>query len=121
MPGFVTASLVCMTLQYLANEGSVARIKYVAKLSPTIASTPIERDLALSEIAVTEKPPREFPQKVMDFLTWVAPFKQLTDEEYLELMKKKRDAASLRLASVRKHLDDPEKQFGPTSGVEKPP
>lgn len=116
VPGVVTASLVCTLIQYLSNEASIARIKFVARAEPQILNPPSPAIYTPPPAPSLSPPPpaRSFSQRVMDAMTVIAPVKRLTDEEYLALMEKQQ-------AQLEEKLKGVQKEMGRDSSSERPP
>ncbi|KAG9000891.1 hypothetical protein FRB94_001531 [Tulasnella sp. JGI-2019a] len=81
--------VIAPVLQFAYNEASIRRdISHSAQ---------VERE-ALS--SGTEEP-KNASEKIMEVMTWVAPVKKISDQEYLDLMKKQQDAVEKRLDEVQ--------------------
>lgn len=59
-----------------------------------------------SQPSIPEGPAPSFSEKVMNAMSWVAPIKKLSDEEYLEVMQRQKDALEKRLGDVKSELGE---------------
>ncbi|KDQ12249.1 hypothetical protein BOTBODRAFT_419197 [Botryobasidium botryosum FD-172 SS1] len=96
VPGIVTASLICTLIQYASNELSLARIKLVSKQQAQQVQAPQVVPAPL----LSRDPAPSSSQKIMDVLSHVAPIRRLSDEEYLQMMEKKKIEVDKRLHEV---------------------
>jgi len=97
IPGSLSIGAICTLLQLAFNELSITRLKYISNSGRTVA---------LPEVS-TNPPSKSTSEHILAFLG----MKEVTDEEYLEKMKKKREGylkeiAELEQQLAREHDDD---------------
>lgn len=97
-------------LQFAYNEAS---LRFRPPPLPFTTTLDLENGDALEKPFASgsnsDLPKKETSEKVMDVMTWVAPVKKLTDQEYAEIMRKQQEA-------VEKRLREMEKEKGRSSG-----
>lgn len=81
--------VIAPILQFAYNEASIRR--------DASQSAQIQRE----SISTESNEPRNASEKIMQVMTWVAPVRKISDQEYLDLMKKQQEAVEKRLDEVR--------------------
>lgn len=108
VPGIITAGLVCTAFQFAYNELEVARIKYVSKkLQPPQSPAPSIPAPSLPEpvqpLPLQEDEPRpSLSERVFTALGW----HKVSDEQYLEKLKLKREMYLHRIAELQKEKEE---------------
>ncbi|RDX56469.1 hypothetical protein OH76DRAFT_389373 [Lentinus brumalis] len=98
LSGARTGAIICTVLQLGYNELGVMRVKFVSR---KIKETRPPADV----VPVSDAPtPVSDPSRlsIFDRLVRVIGFRKLTDEEYLEALKKQRDEALARIAVIER-------------------
>ncbi|KAG8908076.1 hypothetical protein FRB99_000520 [Tulasnella sp. 403] len=93
MSGAVAWALTATTLQFAYNEAS--KVIYE---QPKQITTSLPAHNAAEPAGSNQE--NGFSDKVMKVMTWVAPVRKLSDEEYLEAMKKKQAAIEKKLVQL---------------------
>jgi hypothetical protein len=133
VPGFTTASLVCLGAQYIFNELDVARVKYISRHGTAVAPTtsPVSNTATL----VPSPPHHEGSPKVMETSNVAMPvtiepteatvtkpvserifdklgglFSKISDDQYLEMLKQKRDGYLARIEQLKAQLEAEEEE-----------
>ncbi|GBE82111.1 hypothetical protein SCP_0404910 [Sparassis crispa] len=107
-PGITTAAIVCTALQLAYNELGIARIKYVSKTlqasqKPHLSETSPSQELSSS------KPHKPVAERVLSMLG----FHRMSDTEYLDSLKQKRDRYLRRIAELEEERDSEKGQDPP--------
>lgn len=118
-PGVTTAALICTFLQLVYNELGIMRIKYVSnKLQSSGDMVPAQTlpptTPAPPRVRIDHEPPRPMMERILTALG----FHQIPDQEFLAMMKRKRDGYLQRIAELEKDIEE-QKQKGeepPKSG-----
>ncbi|KAF9558001.1 hypothetical protein CPC08DRAFT_667974 [Agrocybe pediades] len=92
IPGMLVAGTACTILQYGYNEMSIARLKYLSKQ---------REDISLPTVEQTG-PSKPWSERLLALVG----VRVLSDEEYLEKMKKKRDAYLLQIADLERKREE---------------
>ncbi|KAF8634088.1 hypothetical protein AX15_001090 [Amanita polypyramis BW_CC] len=103
LPGSMAAATVCLVLQYAFNEAGIARLKYVSRYQASVSqSLPTEPSSLSSDqnISLTEPSP-----SLMERVVHAIGVRRMTDEEYLQRMKKTREHHLQRIAELEKQLE----------------
>ncbi|KAI0957944.1 hypothetical protein AcW1_006170 [Taiwanofungus camphoratus] len=101
IPGITTAGLVCTFLQLAYNELGIARIKYVSKkMQESSSVTPPEPSTFPSTPPFDKNTDLEPPRPVIDRILTYLGFHKLSGDEYLDMMKRKRDGYLRRIAEL---------------------
>ena len=113
LPGLMAGSIICTLLQFAYNEIGVMRVKYVSQtlgdaealpvlqpFKPTLPPTPEVSRGKPSDVVGTR--PQSFSDRVFD---WFG-FHRVADDEYLERLKRQRDAHLIRIAELEKELQE---------------
>jgi len=109
IPGIITASLITTSLQFLFNEADVLRVKYISRSKGI--EHPFGNQLLVRPHSVqTDADARSLPERIMDGIAKVFPVTKMTDEEYLEKLKKQRSEIEQKLERVRRQLKEVEEQ-----------
>jgi hypothetical protein len=120
VPGFIAGGLVCTLLQLAGNEAEVARVKYVAnKLKQP---EPAVRTPATSVTVPASKPDltaesvsqRPWTDRVLDRLG----FERMSDEQYLEKLKRSREVHLARIRELEQELEQEQQNVPPKSSDE---
>jgi hypothetical protein len=114
LPGASTAAVACVLLQLAFNELAVARVKYVSRsLHPSSQHT-IQTSLN-PRPQLNTGPPLEpaipFLKRVLTGLG----LREVSDEEYLATMKKRRDVYVKQIRKLERQIDE-ERKMGGSSG-----
>jgi len=100
LSGAAVWALTSALLQLAYNEASLARTNFASEFHRTRTihegAPSVPTDAA------------GFSYSLMSLMTWIAPVKKLSDEEYVELMKKKKDAIDRRVEELSRKGDDSE-------------
>lgn len=103
LPGAVTASVVCVLLQYAVNEADIARLRYITQQRYESTSQPlVDPSLSASPTLV---------QRIIHAVG----IRKVTEVEYLERMKKTRDHHLHRIAELERKLEA-ERRDGKNNG-----
>ena len=99
LPGAVTAAVVCVLLQYTVNEADIARLKYISQqrlesTSQPPADPPLEHTLA-------HEPSPTLIQRIIQAVG----IRKMSEDEYIERMKKTRDHHLHRIAELERQLE----------------
>ncbi|KAG6809977.1 hypothetical protein H0H92_013826 [Tricholoma furcatifolium] len=91
LPGALTIGAVCTLLQLAYNEASIRRVRYISSLKVDFPA---------------DEAPKETPasRPLADRIFGMLGVHQVTDKEYLEKMKAKRDGYLQRIAELEKQL-----------------
>ncbi|KAG8864263.1 hypothetical protein FRB96_006084 [Tulasnella sp. 330] len=81
--------VIAPIFQFTYNEISIRRNVF--------HSAEMERESLSAEL----DGPKSASEKIMEFMTWVAPVRKISDQEYLDLMKRQQEAVEKRLEEVR--------------------
>ncbi|KAF9819788.1 hypothetical protein IEO21_01879 [Rhodonia placenta] len=101
VPGVTTAGLACTLIQLAYNELDIARIKYVSRtLQETRKQQDAEAALPMSQPVPLPSPPIEPRKSFIERMLVTMGFHQVTDEEFLEKLKFKRDYALRRIEEL---------------------
>jgi len=105
LPGLTTGALACALLQFAYNELDVARIKYVSnKLaisSPTLLATGPSLRSSLPTRAENASPEVSISERIFG---WFG-FSKVSDEAYLEKLKREREVHLARIAELEKEKE----------------
>lgn len=118
LPGVVTATLACSTLQLLFNEVRVTRIKWMYELSQEDAAVRRARPMAVqaeptstpNPLAPThsEAPPNPAPKtwsdRALGALSYIIPLSRIPDEQFLADLRRRKAEADQELEAVQKEL-----------------
>ncbi|KAG9047573.1 hypothetical protein FS837_001978 [Tulasnella sp. UAMH 9824] len=82
--------------------------EHVRQVNPGHVDAPSQLHSQVQELAYTHAPqpplppaePKGASDRIMDVMTWVAPVKKLSDDEYVEVMRKQQAAIDKRLAEL---------------------
>lgn len=103
LPGVTTASIVCTLLQLAYNEVDIARVKYVSRMLKEAQTSPDVRP-AVSRPLSPPNPPsvdEVVPRKpIMERILTALGWHPVSNEEYVEKLKYKRDACLRRIAQL---------------------
>ncbi|RPD66419.1 hypothetical protein L226DRAFT_566853 [Lentinus tigrinus ALCF2SS1-7] len=99
--GARTAAIICTVLQLGYNELGVTRVKFVSRKIKESQSQP-------DAVSVPDAiPVPDAPRlSIFDRLMGIVGFRKLTDEEYLEALKKQRDEALVRIAAIEQERSE---------------
>ena len=86
IPGATTTGLICAALQLAANEAHIQHVKFVSRRSEETESVQITSQPA--------EPKRPFSERIFDALG----MSRVSDEDYLKLLKHKREGYLRRIA-----------------------
>ncbi|PCH37861.1 hypothetical protein WOLCODRAFT_95998 [Wolfiporia cocos MD-104 SS10] len=113
VPGATTAGLVCTFLQLAFNEFDIARVKYVSRR----LQEPRESGFtpAISENTAQVQDPEERPKSFLERMLIKLGGQQVSDEEYLDRLKYKRDHLLQRIAELEKERETEESSSKPDS------
>ena len=100
LPGAVTAATICVLLQYAVNEARIARLRYISQQDRT-STFQLPVDPSLQHISATEPSPT-----IMQRITHAMGIRKMTEDEYLERMKKTRDHHIRRIAELERRLEE---------------
>lgn len=130
MRGATTGALVCAALQYLCNEAEVARVKYVSSTLPVnrnndeapIPTTTAQGDAGLPAASNTEMalpaggrtsqpapPAKSFSERFFDRFEI---FQKIPDDQYLSMLKRKRDGCLSRMDELRALIEEEKRKRG---------
>ncbi|TDL24849.1 hypothetical protein BD410DRAFT_785569 [Rickenella mellea] len=118
--GMFTATLLCTFLQFVVNEASISRVKFVSRRSTVQPNPPSNPSSTLSASDVPlnipsstdfdETPPPTLPQQPrMTFgqrLASLLGVKPVSDEEYLEKLKRERQMHQRRIDELERDSKD---------------
>lgn len=96
LPGAVTAGVICVLLQYAVNEADIARLRYISQQRHESTSQPP----SLQHTLVPEPSPT-----LMERIIHAVGIRKMTEDEYLERMKKTRDHHLHRIAELERQLE----------------
>lgn len=123
----ITAGIITTLLQFTVNQARVIRLDILASQNPQPQSTtPVDFSPALS---VSQSPEHSFPKptgishsfenstkskqdqdslpsKIMNAMSAFTPVRKLSDEEYLEVLQKKRGEIATRLREIEEEEVD---------------
>lgn len=122
LPGASTAAIVCTVLQLVYNELGVARVKYVSRMMQNASpqpskqvgtdSTPALAALVPAVVSSdSETPKRPMSERILTALG----FHKISDDDYIAMMKRKRDGYLRRIAELEKERDSERKASPPGS------
>jgi len=93
IPGAVTISLAAGVIQYVFNEGHIARVQLVA------------HEVRTGRLAELQSaPPKPIQERVLEALSMIAPIRKLSDEEYIRITEKKKAEVEARLKVIDEEL-----------------
>ncbi|KDQ60767.1 hypothetical protein JAAARDRAFT_561401 [Jaapia argillacea MUCL 33604] len=129
MAGFTTGALLCTLLQFGWNEVGVMRLKYISRNLPTSAASLPRHQISSSEflpstssntpdstsnrdisypnddlsspVTIPERE-RSWAERMLDALH----FKKVSDQEYADILKRKRDGFLVQIAELEKQVED---------------
>ena len=119
LPGVVTATLACSTLQLLFNEVRVTRIKWmygpskedVAARRAYPMSVRVETESTPNPPILThpETPPNRAPKtwsdRLLGALSYVIPLSRIPDEQFLDDLRRRKAEVDQELEEVQKQLE----------------
>lgn len=118
MSGASTGAIICTLLQIGVNEFDVARVRYLSRLqsahsestTPSTRPPSAEEPLDQPQLVSPPEPKQPLSERILDRMGL---FGKISDEEYLEMMKKKRDGYLVRMEHLRHQLEaeKAEKEF----------
>ncbi|KZT71305.1 hypothetical protein DAEQUDRAFT_666338 [Daedalea quercina L-15889] len=111
IPGMVTAGLVCTTLQLLYNELGIARIRYVSR-KLQVQQAPQTHPSPQSSPSVSHlesEPTQSLTERIFSVFGW----RKVSDEEYLEKLKFKRDFYLRRIAQLEEERENVDREDRP--------
>lgn len=103
VPGVTTGGFVCAVLQMLYNEAEVARVKYIIRNLP---SAPVS---GVSPPQSPAQPSKPLSERILNALG----FEKISDEVYLERLKRTRDESLRRIAELEGELEEERRREGP--------
>ena len=125
--GALAFALLTSTLQYFSNEVSIARVKYVSQhlspgqVDPVNSPQPVTVDGLFTKptSSSTHSDPSNYSKAIMDVMTWVAPVKKMTEQEYADVMRKQKEQIDNRLREVTEEIEraNKAKHISPDSPV----
>lgn len=89
----MTAAAICVLLQYAVNEADIARLRYISRQRGTLTGQP-------PDTLAPERPP-SLTQRIIRAVG----IRKMTEDEYLEKMKKTRDHHLQRIAELERQLE----------------
>jgi len=122
--GATTGALVCAALQYICNEAEVARVKYVSSTLPVnrrtdevpTPSATAQGDFGLPAASGTDvalpagdrtsqpaPPVKSFSERFFDRFDI---FQKIPDDQYLSMLKRKRDGCLSRMDELRALIEE---------------
>ena len=99
LSGAVTASTVCIVLQYACNELGIARLRYTLKLQEENKSLITQPSFNGEQV---NKPSGSVFQKLLKVVGLVP----VSDEEYLAKLKRTREVYLKRMAELEKQVEE---------------
>lgn len=106
IPAMMTAGAVCTLLQYGYNELNIVRLNYISKLRD-------ENRLAIaapSPRSQSDSGPHQDSLPLLESLLSLVGIKPMPEEQYLEKMKKTRDAHLRRIAELEQKTREESKE-----------
>ncbi|KAG8951357.1 hypothetical protein FRC03_012545 [Tulasnella sp. 419] len=100
--GTLTWAIVTGLIHTGYNQLRLARIQYVSNRLESTAGP--STDPAFSISPQHPPPSRDVSTRIMDIMTWIAPVKKLSDEEYLEIMRRKQAEVDARIRQLDREL-----------------
>jgi len=101
VPGMNTGMIACSLIQLLYNEAGVARVKYVMKTMQASRDTPLPPAVQEIPNASHSDSPRPAFERILSMLG----FHRMSNEEYLERLKEKRDGYLRRIAELEQEAE----------------
>lgn len=126
LPGVVTATLACSTLQLLFNEIRVARIKWMYELSQEDVAARRTHPVAFQpeptsapNLPVPPRPetppnpaPKTWSDRALGALSYVIPLSRIPDEQYLADLRRRKAEVDRELETVQNKLKTPKVEPG---------
>ncbi|OBZ69244.1 hypothetical protein A0H81_10779 [Grifola frondosa] len=104
VPGATTAGLLCTILQLAYNELGIMRVKYVTKVmqKPEQSLDDFSPHSSVGHPISSSTPPKKpLGERILTSLG----FKQISDEEYLQMIKRKRDGLLRKIAELETEVE----------------
>ncbi|KAF8635498.1 hypothetical protein AX17_003888 [Amanita inopinata Kibby_2008] len=111
IPGAMTVGAICIVLQYAFNEADIARLKYLSRRQSTDQELQINATPSPEQELFTPEPSPPFMQRMMSTIG----IQKISDDEYLERMKKMREIHLRRIAELEKELES-DSEHRPNNG-----